>query len=468
MGIKALLKRNISKYSKNIEELEFKQRRLGRILVRLRSWWPDIESCPSQDKLNKILENVKSIWNKNKNIESIDKTDLEYIPWVLFAGPKPWLGEDEQFCKKFSEYLISFPHYKIIIRLISSLLYYYPADISTFPSWMHTIEYLLNKYHKSYWRLKIWYERHNRWNIFKINAPRIIADNWLREPTEKIFFELGIADANEHKFAHQVLKEIINNVNRESKKGNYYYIVGLISVLSKSNFIVHNDSLKKDIINSLLGPFIESEPPSDIRKIIIAYLLSNFGDPRFEVGYWQEIDDTLIHIIKKWLSLESFNLFLDIIEKTSDPRFERRKKFWTYYFHLGYVIETWPILGKKAQREILQKISFDKDTYQQKFGLLINNDVRQSVLLLKISDLIIAEWSHNGKCRIWHGSNPNAPFLYKEIYTASELREKADYEKVHHGRWEYYIANMIHEYTNIKHPILGLHYDTSSKMEEQY
>ena len=78
---------------------------------------------------------------------------------------------------------------------------------------------------------------------------------------------------------------------------------------------------------------------------------------------------------------------------------------------------------------------------------------------MQISDFIIAEWSHNGKCRIWkntEGSKYEVPKLYNTLipYDAMELRMGASFEQTHHasehGTWQNKVEYFIRQHTNIK------------------
>ena len=46
-------------------------------------------------------------------------------------------------------------------------------------------------------------------------------------------------------------------------------------------------------------------------------------------------------------------------------------------------------------------------------GRLSGASPEQSVLLLRMSGVTIAEWSHNGSCRMWLDGNKDAPKLYQ-------------------------------------------------------
>ena len=53
------------------------------------------------------------------------------------------------------------------------------------------------------------------------------------------------------------------------------------------------------------------------------------------------------------------------------------------------------------------------------------------MLLLSIGDLVIADWSHNGRLRIWRRGNKRAPDFNLDAYLATDLRADSDFETVH-------------------------------------
>ena len=75
---------------------------------------------------------------------------------------------------------------------------------------------------------------------------------------------------------------------------------------------------------------------------------------------------------------------------------------------------------------------------------------------MRIGPLTIAEWSHNGSCRIWLSGNESAPKLYKPTYSRHELMTGDDFSKPHmgseRGSWQGAIARWIEDQTGISVP----------------
>jgi hypothetical protein len=77
-----------------------------------------------------------------------------------------------------------------------------------------------------------------------------------------------------------------------------------------------------------------------------------------------------------------------------------------------------------------------------------------AVLLMRLGDLTIADWSHNGQCVIWKKGNRTAPSLNLTSYTSDDVHwSKGDTCRVHAGAasysWQSKVRNFIHLETNL-------------------
>ena len=68
----------------------------------------------------------------------------------------------------------------------------------------------------------------------------------------------------------------------------------------------------------------------------------------------------------------------------------------------------------------------------------------------------MAEWSHNGKCRIWWAHDRDAPAMNKLRYMSQDLMSAAEYEITHSASanysWQEKLATAIEDMTNIEMP----------------
>jgi hypothetical protein len=146
------------------------------------------------------------------------------------------------------------------------------------------------------------------------------------------------------------------------------------------------------------------------------------------------------------MALEDFFRLLD--ETALDRHWRYRKLFWMAYFQRELITDAWVVLGPHASR--MAELSFDQGdlaTGKLKAGGGIQGN--HSVLLLRLPGMTVAEWSHNGTCRIWLDGNPQAPKMYQMSYSRAELVHGEDFSQRHHGTehgsWQRSIADWVGE-----------------------
>jgi hypothetical protein len=85
----------------------------------------------------------------------------------------------------------------------------------------------------------------------------------------------------------------------------------------------------------------------------------------------------------------------------------------------------------------------------------------QSVLLMRLGDLVIAEWSHNGAMRFWKADSKAAPEFHLTDYNGADLRSGSIKVKagsgyrdaiVHmpNGQWMMWAGNAIEFHTGVR------------------
>ena len=91
------------------------------------------------------------------------------------------------------------------------------------------------------------------------------------------------------------------------------------------------------------------------------------------------------------------------------------------------------------------------DKLMRRFATLGGASSHQAVLLLSIADLVIADWSHNGRLRIWRRGNKSAPEFSMPSYAAPDLRVGSDFDIVHlpPDGWQRKAADYIRRHTGI-------------------
>ena len=285
-----------------------------------------------------------------------------------------------------------------------------------------------------------------------------------------IFQQAGLVGSfQSSRIATSVIMSAAEIVHKQAKKNVFGDIESFINVISENARIKPNYGAASLV--GLLLPFTSVSPPSWLKNKLKELFLNSFKDPRISSHHWPEIErrfgghearEKCISIIKKWLNFDSIDLFFKIIAKHApNEQFEPRKKLWQTYFDQEYVADAWVILGSAASRTANElKRTEDTSIIGLRWADLSGALNEQSVLLMQIGDLVIAEWSHSGKFRAWSETSSNKPKFYKSGYTGTELRKNSNQIRsvsggmtdgiVHNGNWVQRAKDYINQETGIR------------------
>jgi EH_Signature domain len=197
--------------------------------------------------------------------------------------------------------------------------------------------------------------------------------------------------------------------------------------------------------DALLRPWLSRSVPDQLKQRIQEFLLQHYGDPRTKPQRWMEASDEACQVFRKWLAGVALAQFLEVIDRLAlDRQWRYRRAFWTAYFDRDWVWDAQVAFGPSCA--ILARQLFGREV---PFATLVKGgrklpDRNHAVLLLRIGDLVIADWSHNGRCVIWRVRNPHAPSLQKPRYTSDDVDwSSADRSWVHAGAASYAWQNKV-------------------------
>lgn len=215
------------------------------------------------------------------------------------------------------------------------------------------------------------------------------------------------------------------------------------------------DQARAAMAESLLQPFTMADPSTEVRDLIEGELLSRLGDPRLAADRWAGISEGAKEVMLRWLSEAMLEAFLAIVQRYADADHWRyREAFWRAYLRAGYIRSVQIAFRTQAANEARQLGRKDRRLLAfadlDGYGTLANH----AVLLLRIGDLVLAEWSHLGALRIWRGGHPRAPRLTARHFSGSELKADADLRVVHHpqAQWQAKVADFIWRETGLRIP----------------
>jgi len=226
-------------------------------------------------------------------------------------------------------------------------------------------------------------------------------------------------------------------------------------------------SLRSIALVALIYGIEKKDKDSKIYILAKKIIQDNYQDPRIHLHTWPMVSEALggeetrikcINTVKNWHIFQSIILFFKIIEQVvkdgKNHQFPQRRDFWIKYFDDDLVTDASVVLGSEGVREAQRyKRSGDPEFATLEWSQLSGAASDQCVLLMKIGEMTILEWSHSGACRVWGKEDRRAPKFSKQQYKADELRAAvADNDKdriTHHanGQWKMDITNRINSYS---------------------
>jgi hypothetical protein len=294
--------------------------------------------------------------------------------------------------------------------------------------------------------------------------------NTLRPDTRRFCEQSGILEGDEHlnRLGEQLARSnnfygfcVWKGINSNILASNYGTELKLAAV-RESVKSPDEDSLQQflewvfagvrgtpigDYYEAMLSPFEAMAPQPGVQKFLIGKIIERFRDPRLHV--WPSLrgangqgrQETCVATVKRWLSIEYLDLFIKIIESTAvDRQFKPRKAFWLKYFEKSVVSDVALILATDANKVARKmRAELDNAEYMQ-WATLSGTLSNQSVLLMRLGDLIIAEWSHSGAMRFWQADGKSVPTFHAKEYQGSELRNDSIKVRVGSG----YRDSVIH------------------------
>lgn len=209
------------------------------------------------------------------------------------------------------------------------------------------------------------------------------------------------------------------------------------------------------VAKALLTPYLQTEPDEATKLRIIDALIRLYGDPRLHPGTWANVDQDLLGVMYRWLTEESFELLMEVLNSSNQSlQWKTREKFWRRYIKKGFIKEAWVAFGPDAKRQAEKLIRSQKLRSKGSFGVLEQSQIQghHSVLFMRIGDLTISEWTHDGKVRFYRSNNKSKPTLYRLRYDPEVIRRdgNTDHFKVHLGYWEQDVASYIRDVTGLR------------------
>ena len=382
--------------------------------------------------------------------EKISFRDWKKAAWVLFSHETPLASHAVLFERLFGEYRNRNKRSAYQGLILAYLRDFDPQSQEI----RRTGREIDQVVHRFTWP---WKARAEKYQLFSETAPQALAAACLAsDAPDEVLQDAGMGGARStggfaasaYSQALRLLRDMLSR-----SEPNFSLLDRVIS------WSVSKDGLKypghrAQLAEALLLPWSNKPLPDVERDKISSFLLGHFHDPRLprSAKNWIGVDDNAIAVLRKWLTGAALEQFFTVVDQVAnETMWKYRRAFWLAYHKQGVIKDAWVLFGPEAQR-YATRVFGKTETYGllEKGGILPSH----SVLLMRIDRLVIADWSHSGKCNIWRDGNERAPKLYLGRYSRDQLVLNSDNNgQVHYssdrGTWQREVAKYIRMHTNI-------------------
>lgn len=425
---------------------------LSQTARRIATKWADrpVRVIPTF-QLDVIVDSVRSGWHQRKSLEALSRREMRWLPHAIFhpeANKEAWLARDKSFMVAALGSMRQ--HGRSVRSLLRNLIRLWPSDLSTAGQIRSVLNEELRSATSS--RLREWHRRVEKYQLLSLEGPRKFARLLTANPHQRthLLEDAGlVGDLAQSGFLAEVHDHLAKRLNEHLVAERYEELDSSLDLLAPDGRLMF-PTQAPNVADAILLPFVEVAPPAEVQASIQAFLLTHLKDPRLTQTGWARVTPAAKDVMLRWMvsaSLEDF--FALIARRAQENHWRYRKAFWSAYLKGGHIAHAWVILGENAELEARRRWQGAIPAH----GRLPGGDPDHCVLLLQIGTVVIAEWSHNGTCRVWLHSDRRCPKFYRPQYLHRELRSNAGYEQQHHGNihytWQQKLASVIRHETGI-------------------
>lgn len=217
-----------------------------------------------------------------------------------------------------------------------------------------------------------------------------------------------------------------------------------------------------DYAGSLFLPWLRDEPSPEHRNVLIDAAVSWAKDPRVQPARWRPVRDAgaAYDVIVRWLTKASVEQFFEIVSETMRDRpdmWRDRRAFWTRYLKADLIDAAWVAFcaDGAARAELAARRTGDSSLGM--FGRCSTGNgkgAEHAALIMKLGDVTVVDWSHNGSWNIWPRGAPGAPELFK--HNTRRFMDYAPHELMNaplrgshdaSGNWRWRVEDLIRQET---------------------
>ncbi len=449
-------------------ERRFEPRRSRAAKAQVTRRLGDIEpKAPEPYDLKALYRRVMESWRRHESLEGVSSRDLQRLPWVLFyeprerrrtrqQGPAGWLGGKPRVVHDYRRWLSRTRRARPVQALLHEFLRVYPTDLSTFDDLREMLQVSVMGNSSSPPSLRKWRQRCLDFQLLGTDdgigfmRKLMTADEDTGNILTHAGFDAGLARCG---FLKSGIRKFLPSISPQLARNRIAIsdldrVLALLECEGKLRF--DEPLVRVEVASALLQPFVDRPPNSATRERLQSFFVRHFGHPnlRSRKHKWAGVSDDVRRVVIRWLVERVLDQFFLLIKETAlDLHWRYREAFWKTYLRKGLIDDIWFLLGTRAE-DHLRNIN-RKDALTETTGRLHHAGGDQSVLLLRMPGVTIAEWSHNGSCRCWLDGNQNAPKLYQKEYSRHTLIQGSDFAQPHFGSergyWQARVAKWIRD-----------------------
>jgi hypothetical protein len=371
-------------------------------------------------------------------------SDLRHAPWCLWAGQRP-ISSNATVLERFLDHIRSSGKKSAFSRLASVYVVAFPTSQPSLKSIATTLKELAHRF-AGPWSLAA-----KELAVFDPDeAPRRIAEIALRNGSSpsRVLAQCGIDNlAAEAGLAEAAFLAGIDQLARDQTLSGMERLDRVINWGVRRDGRLLFEQHRGKLADALVLPYANQTPAKQVRDRYLGFLVANFDDPRLSPGRWVQMRSTAI--VRRWLTEQSLRQFLDVVGRVAySYQWQYRRAFWEAVHRKGLISEAWVIFDNEGASIANQLFETDTPFARWASKPAVKG---QACLLLKIGRGIVAEWSHDGRCHVWHDErDPSAPRIHDDRYQKGEVRIPAgsnhEFERraiTHNNSNLYYWQNKI-------------------------
>lgn len=402
-------------------------------------------------QLKAIVDSVRREWAARGHLRDLARRDAGWLPYAIFhpeADKDAWLAQDAHLLEAALERIRE--RARTVRSLVRNVIRLWPKDLATSALIQ---QMLLTELRSSTTpRMVQWHQRVEEFDLLSLHGPRKLAERLTAAPQQRgeILGKAGFTgELAWCRFLAETDRHIADALYEHLRAGRLQMLESGLALLAPDGTLTFQ-AQAANVANALLLPFTGAAPPPDTQRRIRSFLLTHMKDPRLTRSGWTSVAPAAQQVMLRWMVETSLEDFFRLIERSADnDHWHYREAFWAAYLRRGHISDAWVILGESASSDAQRHWRQDVPAS----GRLYRGNVAHSALLLQIGNLVVAEWSHNGTCRVWRRNDPRCPKFYQTAYAAEALREVAAHEQRHHGNthytWQQKLSSFIRDETGI-------------------